>query len=421
MWALNALSCVGNFEYSGNVIIGATQNYGESKQVLVSAASCIYSLCRDAEKVVRTKTHIDPNTAYLAACRVSSWENLSFPPPPILIDTALPDDLKSALILVGTERAPPALFHPHHTNKRIIEELFKHDDPIVRQYCFWALCENDTFDFMSLPSNMKNIGNLSDNVRVWAYHLAGKYDLDLPRRLELLKDCSRDAYPKARLGLAKGIKGSYFDGLENIVVDWFQDEVDAEVRLRLLEHMALFSEETLLYDDYVCSFYGSGQLSAHEKEHILEAASQKALYPKLKKIMGQSDPMFDFGFDGRTLVSVNIGGNNNAPINIAGRDITQTANISLNPEQVKELETNIAEVELILDEPDVQGLVDEQAADVKALISEVRKEPKLDKVKKLVDGLAAFNESLDKITPLKDKAKKLLPFVVAIKTYFGFG
>ena len=137
--------------------------------------------------------------------------------------------------------------------------------------------------------------------------------------------------------------------------------------------------------------------------------------------MGQSDPMFDFGFDGRTLVSVNIGGNNNAPINIAGRDITQTANISLNPEQVKELETNIAEVELILDEPDVQGLVDEQAADVKALISEVRKEPKLDKVKKLVDGLAAFNESLDKITPLKDKAKKLLPFVVAIKTYFGFG
>ena len=44
---------------------------------------------------------------------------------------------------------------------------------------------------------------------------------DAERNFEYIELGSRDANAEARMGLAVGLKATYFDGLEALVLDWF--------------------------------------------------------------------------------------------------------------------------------------------------------------------------------------------------------
>ena len=423
MWALNALVFIGKFENCGDKIIKSVYDYGNNKQILVSAASCIHALADEPHKIIDQKTHIDPRTEYLAACRVTTWENLAFPPPKIPIDIAPSDELKSALVLVGTNSAPEALFHPHHTNLKIIEELAKHDDNIVKQYCYWALYENHNFNFASLPQSLRDIGQLPANARVWAYHILGSNDNKLSSRIDMIKECSLDSYNRARIGLAKGLVRSYFDGFELVVVDWFQSEKNLEVRLKLLEHMANFSDEAISYGNLVCEYFENGNLTSTERNHILEAARKTTLYARLKKIMMASEPMLDmFGETGGLIIMkkkitqhISIGDNNSGDVRITGDETTNTLTLTLSSLQRENFHSQLDEIEIVLDDPEVIELESERISQVKGLISEVKKSPEKGKIHKLTEKLLEINDTLDKLEPLKNKAKALKPLVDAIK------
>ncbi len=89
---------------------------------------------------------------------------------------------------------------------------------------------------------------------------------------------------EAREGLAKGIRHSYFDGLESAVVPWFQQETAPVIRGNLAEHIAAYSAECGPYMDLAQqSFEGDYNL----RSRILLGAEGTALYGQLKS---QQDP-----------------------------------------------------------------------------------------------------------------------------------
>ena len=44
-----------------------------------------------------------------------------------------------------------------------------------------------------------------------------------------------------REGLAKGVKGSFYDGLEGVTIDWYGQEKNPVVRGHLAEHFSRFA------------------------------------------------------------------------------------------------------------------------------------------------------------------------------------
>ena len=167
----------------------------------------------------------------LAALQHVDHQNLDTSSFPVNIETASPDQLKLALVVVGLDRAPAHLFHPRHDNPAIVEVFGRHDDHIVSQYSVWAITENANLGFGDLGIDIKLIERQPANVRSWVYQLIGMSPDDAVENWEYLVHGMGDVDSEARLGAAVGIKDTFIDGLEPLVLDWFPAEPDNEVSL----------------------------------------------------------------------------------------------------------------------------------------------------------------------------------------------
>ena len=132
-------------------------------------------------------------------------QNLDTSSFPVNIETASPDQLKLALVVVGLDRAPAHLFHPRHDNPAIVEVLGRHDDHIVSQYSVRAITENANLGFGDLGIDIKLIERQPANVRSWVYQLIGMSPDEAVENWEYL--------------------------VHGIVLDWFPAEPDNEVSL----------------------------------------------------------------------------------------------------------------------------------------------------------------------------------------------
>ncbi len=145
--------------------------------------------------------------------------------------------MKLALVVVGLDRAPPNMLHPRHDNPQLVRALGGHDDNIVSQYSVWAITENPSLRLGDLGIDIRGIEQQPANVRAWVFRLIAMTPEDAERNFEYLELGMRDPVAEARAGLAIGLKDTFFDGLEALVLDWFTGEHDAEVRQHLLDHM----------------------------------------------------------------------------------------------------------------------------------------------------------------------------------------
>ena len=79
----------------------------------------------------------------------------------------------------------------------------------------------------------------------------------------------------AREGLAKGVKGHFYDGLEGVTLDWYGQEKNRVIRGHLAEHFSRFADE--------CAPYETMAMRINEEEPRLRGqavqASSSAIAP----------------------------------------------------------------------------------------------------------------------------------------------
>ena len=122
-------------------------------------------------------------------------------------------------------------------------------DSIVQQYSVWSVIENKKLVFEDLGVSLDDVESLPPNVQSKVFQLIAERDPNRHRQLELTEIGSAAKSADAREGLARGLKSNFYDGLEGIALDWFDQEPNIVIRGHLAEHFGRFAHECNPYED----------------------------------------------------------------------------------------------------------------------------------------------------------------------------
>jgi len=289
MWTLNALSFVGRSRGCLDAIKACIGQNEENPSLTASGIAALQKIFGQDETRPLTK-NLNEQIVMLASLRHLPSSSINLDSSRIDIDKSSPEVLRLALILVGTEKAPPYLFDPHHENNSIIKVLGAHDDAIVRQYSCWAVVENPHLGLTDLGIEFCDIQDHPPNVRAWMYEALCDQAPDSAETIEFIEEGSRDPEARAKAGLSHGLRERYIDGLEPTILDWHSASQDSEINQNLLHHMASFASEATMYEEIVLHSFEHSPVQSEERANLLSAAVGKPLYPKLKKIEAKGDP-----------------------------------------------------------------------------------------------------------------------------------
>jgi nucleoside phosphorylase len=202
----------------------------------------------------------------------------------VKIDYADPSELRLAGVLLGLDKAPEHLFSLTIPNRDVIGELNSHPDSIVAQYSVWATYENPNLSIKNLRLPLHDVEMKLPNVRKYVYQLAAKNAQTAQDNYEFLVLGSEDDSAEARAGLAGGLRDIYFDGLETLILDWFDEEQVEQVKQRLLEHMARNAAHVSAYASPVLRAYEAADASSLTRARLEAAARDTPLYVAMKRI-----------------------------------------------------------------------------------------------------------------------------------------
>ncbi|MET3408867.1 CHAT domain-containing protein [Methylobacterium sp. 1030] len=279
-WCLNALAQFGRYKNSEFYVNAALKKYQGNAEIEAAGVAALCFMRRGDVGSIEALADIHPTIWKLAALQNTSPKNLDLGSLKIDIDTAENDVLRLALITVGLNRDIEHLFHPKHKNGVLVKRLGEHPDDIVQQYSVWAVIENSRLDFHDLGIQLDKIRDLKSNVQAKVYQLVAERDPDLRRRLAITaQGSSFETSEDAREGLAKGIRSSYYDGLEGITLDWFPQEENPIVRGHLAEHFARFSDDCPLYQPIALRI---NEEAPSLSERLMLGAAKTNLHSKLQ-------------------------------------------------------------------------------------------------------------------------------------------
>lgn len=276
-WGLNALAQIGKEARCMNAVLGMLDNYVNDPQTTASAIAAIYKMSQRADQILLERK-LDPTIVSLAALQHADPKKITLRGLPLNIEKASTDELMLALIVVGLNKSPPNMLNPKHSNSKMVKVLCGHHESIVSQYSVWAISENPTLKITDLGINIDNLEKQSPNVRGWILHALAASPTDAKKRLDLIRVGMEDKHIDARLGLARGLGETFFDGLEPLVIDWFIAEEDTDTSQYILDHIARHSER--------CPNYEAMALEIYEKE-----PSQSSLRMRLNGVTAGT-PMF---------------------------------------------------------------------------------------------------------------------------------
>jgi hypothetical protein len=271
---------------------------------------------------------------------------------PINIEIATPDVLKLGLIVVGLDRAPANLFHPRHSNPEIVKVLGRHHDSVVSQYTVWAIAENDSLGLSELGIPISSIETRPPNVRSWMFQLIAMSPATAKANLEYIELGAGDPHPEARLGLAVGLRETFYDGIEPLVLDWFYSESDQEVSQSLLDHFIRQSQKCQNYEETAIEFHERAGVGSVARQRMEAYAAGTPLYGKLQQISydGSNDL-----FRSMTIMNMTINGGIQAgAVSIKGNATNSgTTNVHYQAtiqteltKAIREIHTSIADPEL---------------------------------------------------------------------------
>jgi hypothetical protein len=280
-WCLNALAQFGRFESSRFYVESAIRKHAGDPEIEAAGVAALCHMYRGGIGDIEALHEIDPVIWKLAALQNTDPKRIELDRLSIDIDKADPAILRLALITVGLNRDIENLFHPKHSNSVFVRRLGQHPDDIVQQYSVWSVIENRKLVFDDLGISLDGVEDLKPNVQSKLYQLVAERDPDPRRRLEITERGSCVAPDDAREGLAKGVKGSFYDGLEGVTLDWYGQEKNPVIRGHLAEHFARFADECAPYEPMVMRI---NEEEPRLRDRLLLGAEGRRLYSKLKAV-----------------------------------------------------------------------------------------------------------------------------------------
>ena len=302
------------------------------------------------------------------------------------VETAAADLLKLALVVVGLDRAPVNLLNPRHTNAEMVKALGGHHDNIVSQYTIWAITENASLGVSNLGIDIKNIEQQPPNVRAWLFQLLAMTPEDAARYQEYIVLGTQDPQVEARLGLAGGLKNTFFDGLETVVLDWFVEEGDLDVSQLLMDHMIRQARHCSHYEALVLDFYEKEPGGSAVRQRMEARAAGTPLYMKMKRLdaSGLSDL---FGGLVQMTNNINIqGGIQAGSVSVGGKaENTGAVSVHYNPQTVELIQKELAKAERELH----LGAISDEALKKTALehVQAAKADPSPDNISRAIEVL----------------------------------
>lgn len=294
-WSLNAIARLGTQQGASNSVEDALRRHSGTPEIVAAAVAALAALYRGKLPKLPSGTEVLPEVRTLAAMQTVSAAQLGDIRLRIDLDTVDAELLKLALIVIGINKDIQHLLHPRYENGAIVRALGQHDDPIVRQYCVWAVIENRRLDLKHLGIAFDRVEAEPENVQAKLLELGASSIPDLVERQEFIIAGSNLPSVLAREGLAKGLLHSYFDGVEGVTLEWFRTELEPRVRLLLAEHFARYAD---CLPSYEAEAVELAQQGGDLRRHVLLGADGKRLYRKLQENRTADRDLFGAEIDG---------------------------------------------------------------------------------------------------------------------------
>lgn len=292
-WCLNTTALIGTAEESLDAVTYALDHYGSDPEILSSAVSALVRLDRNAFLGIANSANFSREAILLSGLRTVGPSMVDVRDLRLNIDVAEPEILKIALLAVGLDRAPSYMFDPSHENSAIVRALGAHDHPIVSQYSVWAISENNKLGLNDLGIPLSDIEALKPNVRGWVLRLFAERGGIHADRHDRIFQGSIDPEAEVRLSVAAGLRDTHYDGIEEIVPNWFADESDPEVKGFLMDHLVRQTAKAESYKGIVTSAYEFAD--QNNRTRMEAAAAGTPMFGEFQRLTDTAkQPLFNF-------------------------------------------------------------------------------------------------------------------------------
>ncbi len=295
-WCLNCLAQLGRFHESQTYVELALRKHEGDPEICAAAIAALSHLYRGNLDSTEAARLVPPVIRTLAALQNTDPAKLDLSSLKIDIETADEEVLKLALITIGLNKDIENLFHPKHTNGNFVKALGQHPNIIVRQYSVWSVLENSrlTIDDLGIP--FSDLEKEPGNVQSKLLQLAAEREKDKFLRHAIIERGTFLPDVEARIGLAKGLKGHFYDGLEDISLGWYKSETSDNVRQLIAEHFSRFADDCRPYEEKIFEILHE---TPHLRPHVLLGAEGKPIYRRIRSSdvrEGTADMFGDVGY-----------------------------------------------------------------------------------------------------------------------------
>lgn len=289
-WSLAAISQLGRRENCWLTVLNVIAKYPEEPQVVSAAIAALFKFdLRTAQSTILATDEISPQLLLLSALQTTPSKDLDLSGLQVNIDTADPTTLKLCLVLVGLNKSPPHIFDPRFSNAQIVKVLGGHHEPLVSQYSAWAAAESPVLSASDLGIDIKKLDQQPENVRSYVYRLYGSERTYSHVQHEIIDMGSNDESVEARLGLAIGVRDTWYNGLDTLCQPWLHDETDDDVRDHVLDHVVSQAKHSRGYWLSSVDFYQEAERDLRKRQRMEAAAWRTDLYREFKRMVHQEE------------------------------------------------------------------------------------------------------------------------------------
>lgn len=411
-WLLNTVARVGNAATCLPAVQHLIKTHPDEPQTVAAGIAAVYKLCVQSDPLeALAGINFDPQMLVLAALQHVPANKLDLTVLPLDVERATPDLLKLALIVVGLDRSPENLLNPRHSDAEMVKALGTHHDPIVSQYCVWAITENDKLRLAHLGINLQDIEGQPDNVRGWLFQLLAIEATDAEPYWEYVTLGMADPSVEARKGLAIGLRNTFVDVFEPLVIDWVATEQDSEVRQHIMDHIVRQAQRSSKYHIYAVEIYDGEPAGSTLRSSMEASAVQMPIYAVFRQI-GAGAPEL---FGGVTIVDkqYNIGNVNAGAVGFDGSTALNHGSTSiqvLSQQQVETIQSELAKLEATLH--NTPGLSERDKQRALRCVSEAKEEPSFSRVSRVI-------EVIGHLGTLAEVGTALAPYAQALTSALG--
>ena len=415
-WCLNVLALIGTKERSKTAIERVIERYHNDPDTMASALKAYFKVEPNAYQELSARSFLSAEQIVLAGHIGGFGLRVKSDTTTINVDREGAPILRSALIAVGLQKAPENLFDPRYSNAELVRELSKHDDVSVAQYAVWAIKEHPKLGVSHLGFEPSDVITLPDDVRGWTYRLYGEAAVSDADRHEVIHEGSIDGSGNVRLNLARGLRKTAYDGIEEIIEPWFHDEAREDVREELANHLVFNCEKVAGYQEIAMNAYIGYPARGAQARRLQVSAKGTELYARFRKFELEAEGdlfgsmLSDFEKEaGGVTNNYNIGSIQGGAISLGG-DASQKGGTEnkLDGDQTVQLKK---ELTALRDELRQLPNQTDELRDITALVDAAAEKPDPSRLKTMKNGLSALMSGTSSLTKFGGDATKLIGMV----------